>query len=414
MHICLFAHRCKDESDTGSTSADETWGGIGEFEYSLKGLPHAIRHVKELVMRGGHHDAFCTVVPEAGHKHFNKMAARFSRKYASLNQSQDGMLSWVNRQKVWSEVVRLSKRQQQAVATPSQNTVPPPSQDTASTATTFMTKKLTTPLSYTEGWHGKSFSIRHGRPGNWGSRLLSSKVRVTRHELLTLICQQLGTKEPERADIERVLTNLHLRCYGTLKTTDPDRTFVGISTTQPRRRDFVRLGGHGKDPQTTCLSVQVIMFVKVSGFVKNPSEDELELPEELRHPPSNYKNVVFTLIRWLSPHQDAILRDEQLRPICTTPFDINHALWKFSLLQSRRVSFNPTANAFASQLHMFDGKDTASRLECAENEAFAYYDLIEPESLSTFMNCTRVNLDQNDIMETITFPFHDADTYNYA
>ena len=406
MHICLLAHRCKDESDTGSTSADETWGGLGEFEYSLKGLPHAIRHVKELVMRGGHHDAFCTVVPEAGHKHFNKMAARFSRKYASLNQSQDGMLSWVNRQKVWSEVVRLSKIQHQAVATPSQ--------DTASTATTFMTKKLTTPLSYTEGWHCHTYPMRQGRPCIWGTRLLSSKVRVTRHELLTLICQRLGIKKPERADIERVLTNLHLQCYGTLKTTDPDRTFVGISTTQPRRRDFVRLGGHAKDTLTTCLSVQVIMFVKVSGFVKNPSEGELELPEELRHPPSNYKNVVFTLIRWLSPHQDAILRDEQLRPICTTPFDINHALWKFSLLQSRRVSFNPTANAFASQLHMFDGKDTASRLECAENEAFAYYDLIEPESLSTYMNCTRVNLDQNDIMETITFPFHDTDTYNFV
>ena len=85
-----------------------------------------------------------------------------------------------------SEVVRLSKRQHQAVATPSPVTVPPASQDTASTATKFMAKKLTTPLSYTEGWQGKTYPMRQGKPGVWGSRLLSSKARVTRHELLTL------------------------------------------------------------------------------------------------------------------------------------------------------------------------------------------------------------------------------------
>ena len=399
--------RCEHESDTESTGSDETWGGIGEFEYSQKGLPHALQHQTELVMRGGHHDAFCTHVSEAGHKLFNKLAARFSRKYASLNQSQDDMLSWVNRQKVWSEAVRLAKELLEHAPLP----LSPPNQESPAG---HMTKRLRTPLSFTEDWRDANYTIRNGRPSTWGSRLLSSKVRVTRHELLTLLCQQLGTKDPKREDIQRVLSNLHLQCYGTLQTTDPNRTFVGINDSQPRRRDFVRLGGTGDPEQTTCLSVHVMMFVKVSGFVKDPPGDGLELPVALRHPPSNYENVIFAVIRWLSPHPDAILRDQLLRPICPAPFDINHALWKFSRLESRRVSFNPSGNAITSQLHLFDGKDISTRLECVENEAFAYYDLIEPESLSTFMNCTRVNLEQNDIMETITFPFHDADNYNYV
>ena len=397
--------RCENESATDSTDSEATWGGIGEFEYSQKGLPHALQHVKEQVMRGGHHDAFCSTVNEAGHIHFIKLAAKFSRKYASLNQSEEGMLNWVNRQKVWSEAVRLAKVGVQLVSLP----VSPPH---GSPNNKHMVKKLGTPLPYTEGWQDASYVIRNGKPSAWGSRLFSPKVRVTRHELLTLVCTQLGTENPTRTDISRILSTLHFQCYGTLKTTDPNRTFVGINHAQPRRRDFVILCGLDKD-KTTCLSVHVIMFVKVSGFSKDPPGDGLALPLALRHPQSNYENVVFALIRWLSPHPDATLRDRALRPICTSPFDINHALWKFSKLESRRVSFNPAGTAITSQLHRFDGNDDTTRLACVEKEAFDYYDLIEVESLSTFMNCTRVNLDQNDIMETITFPFHDADTCNF-
>ena len=70
------------------------------------------------------------------------------------------------------------------------------------------------------------------------------------------------------------------------------------------------------------------MFVKVSGL----SEAGIDVPEEMRasaHNSCNEKSVTLALVRWLSPHADALLRDDQLRPVCPPPFDINHALWTF-------------------------------------------------------------------------------------
>ena len=38
-----------NESDTESTDAECTWGGLGAFEYSAKGLTHALVHAPEPV-----------------------------------------------------------------------------------------------------------------------------------------------------------------------------------------------------------------------------------------------------------------------------------------------------------------------------------------------------------------------------
>lgn len=366
-------------------------------------------------MRGGHQDAFCTSVNEEGHKHFNKMAAKFARKYASFNQTQDGMLDWVNRDKIWEEAGRLAN-------CPSPDVSPSPlttESDTAAAAD--MVQRMGVPLAYTNNWSsGVRYTIRAGRPSRWGATLLSSKVRVTRHELLTLVCTRLDIPTPKEsapkwADIARVLTHLQLRCYGTLTTAHPARTFVGISPTQPRRRDFVRICGTDKG-KTTCLSAQLLMFVKISGFTNDELDGGIRLPENLRNPKlKDQHTAVWALVRWLSPHPDALLRDKKMRPICPSPFDMNHALWKFTNLDSSRSSFPeflPSritgGKAIHEQLDMFDGSDLHARLACMQNEAFARYDLLQPESFQTFMNCTRVNQDQSSILETITIPFHDT------
>jgi hypothetical protein len=158
------------------------------------------------------------------------------------------------------------------------------------------------------------------------------------------------------------------------------------------------------------------MFVEISGFTNDALDGGIRLPENLRNPKLKDKlSVVLALVRWLSPHPDALLRDKKLRPICPSPFDMNHALWKFTNLHSSRSSFPeflPSrvtgGRAIHEQLDMFDGSDVRTRLRCMQNEAFARYDLLQPESFQTFMNCTRVNQDQSSILETITIPFHDT------
>ena len=73
--------RRSDSSDTASTDEDTGFGGSGMFEYSHKGLPHALMHATELVEQGGHHGATCTTVSESGHRFNLKMPAKFARTY---------------------------------------------------------------------------------------------------------------------------------------------------------------------------------------------------------------------------------------------------------------------------------------------------------------------------------------------
>ena len=73
------------------------------YEYGARGLPI---HAPELVKTCGSHGACCTCVAEAGHKQYIKQAANFSRTYASRNVSQDSMLGWVQRQTLWSAVIK--------------------------------------------------------------------------------------------------------------------------------------------------------------------------------------------------------------------------------------------------------------------------------------------------------------------
>ena len=140
------------------------------------------------------------------------------------------------------------------------------------------------------------------------------------------------------------------------------------------------------------------MFVRVSGFGVS-----IDLPDEMRNPPANDRDATLALVRWLSPHPNALLRDSELRPVCSAPFDINHALWKFTSLPHRRESF--TGRLFSRQLHLFAGSDNATQRANADLLAYARYDFIQIQSIDKFMNCTLVDNDGSTILETVTLPF---------
>ena len=108
--------------------------------------------------------------------------------------------------------------------------------------------------------------------------------------------------------------------------------------------------------------------------------------------------MVVTLVRWLSPHPNAVLRDSELRPVCPAPFDINHSLWKFTKLATTRESF--ARRNIQRQMHLFGGPPgLVNRLSKAR------YDLYEIENLDYFMNCTHIDEDSDTILETHVLPF---------
>lgn len=151
-----------------------------------------------------------------------------------------------------------------------------------------------------------------------------------------------------------------------------------------------------------CFSQQVQMFIQISSFGHGTG---IFLPPDLWDPKkkSNTSSVVFALVRWMSPHPNAMIRDAEKRPVCTPPFDLNHALWVFAKLAGPRDSFSD-ANV-RRQLEMFPGSNPPLKLHSASTFKRARYDLIELDSIDKFMNYTTIDDDTETILETITLPF---------
>ena len=140
------------------------------------------------------------------------------------------------------------------------------------------------------------------------------------------------------------------------------------------------------------------MFVKVSGFGQDFSG--IMLPEYLRD--ADPSSLVLALVRWLSPHDSAIIRDSKKRPICSSPFDINHALWKFTKTPRERRIFR--SRLFARQRGLFGIDEDIQRMTM-DRDRYAHYDLLDPRCFATYVNCTSIDGDPCTFLETITIPF---------
>ena len=360
--------RAENESDTNSTDEESKWGGLGKFEYSLKGLPHALFHTTELVIRGGHHMAFCSFASEQAHKVFIKLAAQFARVYASVNKSQAGMLNWVNEHALFKAVIHFGnlmtgfkrtrkKRERKTIA-------------------------FRDPLPYSRYWSAQR--VRNNRlPVQWEGQFLSAQVRLTNLELMRILCSKLKLEDSTRTHVI-LAQNLRWEFYGSLvlSTETSSRKFVGVTT---KRRDFVHLVTPQRDG--TLWSAQLLVFVKISGF-----QDFMTLPTWMRCPKDNYTSVTLALIRWLSPHPTAILRDEERRPLCSSPFDVNHALWQFTKVDRPDLTDGVVLR----------NSDCYPDVNSILSEKTARIDLIDIRTLKTHMNCTVID---DEILETITIPF---------
>ena len=154
----------------------------------------------ELLETGGHHGAFCTSLAEAAHKQGIKRAAQFSRVYRSLNTTQEGMLRWVMRQLLFTDVFLLHERAQKNEESPAS----PLSETSRRNHTSFGM-----PLSYTDKWCDMQFHQTEdgSLPAAWRETFLSKKVLISREELLALLRTKLQM-DPSLSNLQRIRKHL--------------------------------------------------------------------------------------------------------------------------------------------------------------------------------------------------------------
>ena len=234
----------------------------------MKGLPHALMHARELVETFGHHGACCTCVGEAGHKLNIKSAARLSRTYGDKNETQDGMLAYVQNDELWGDVIDINNQEDDTSSTSAEDNdgssdagsarhSRPPSVSISDTL-----HKLCEPLDVVTGW--SEVQPVNGRPPRtWGATFLSKRLLIARTELVTLVRTALGMPST-RENITLLTTQVQWECFGVAVLHDADghrRKVVGVSSTAPERRDFVRIAG---TEHNTALTVQVCLVTYTS------------------------------------------------------------------------------------------------------------------------------------------------------
>ena len=96
---------------------------------------------------------------------------------------------------------------------------------------------------------------------------MCKQIRVTRREVLTLLCSRLSWQDPNTARRQELIDELHWKWFGILETHGTGllpRKFVGIDVGGSTRRDFVRVSGPLEN--NTCLTAQILAFVEIRNF----------------------------------------------------------------------------------------------------------------------------------------------------
>ena len=208
--------------------------------------------------------AYDTCVGETGHKLYIKIAAKYSRAFASYNKSELFMLRYIQRQDLWAAVIELNEKIiQQTVleddpCSSAQEETTPVLEDNP---LVFRDRnKLLNRLPYSDSW----CDIGGGpqTPRVWGGTLLSSKILVTRDELLTLLREKLGMRATQENSF-RLATTLQWEFFGSyrvhVRESKSYRKFVGFDKNSPGRKDFVR--PQGLSNGETCYLCQVCEYI---------------------------------------------------------------------------------------------------------------------------------------------------------
>ena len=259
------------------------------------------------------------------------------------------------------------------------------------------------------------------------SRFLNAEARITRVELLDLVCSKFNL--PRAASSYMLLSSLNWT-FGH-KLTLRSRSYWVTDTRYPhfgthsrhKRRDIVTL--------TECEGVQVVMpdgsvtrkqtrlccetvcFFTLTGVRQKWSTRHLMmLPTKIKNAIDVITDSLTLLLgRYFSPHPRATERDTHSRPICPGPFGLNHCLWKYAeSTQSRHMLVNPDTGRptkyYNEQQYIFGSTPHQQNLRF-QNEKNAYFCVHLHSEIERRSHMTREYLDNtlndSDVwLETVT------------
>ena len=323
------------ESSTDETADEDDTGGFGKYSHGNIILSH--QHWVKQVIYSGCFGVHNTQAAEACHKKSMRLASARVR-HLNANSTRDSMLTYLLRHHLFEELRR------------SFQTIP------ASIKRCRHPCKLAVPMLDP---FGKPVELGDDlRNTDVQGRFLNSEARITRVELLDLVCSKF--KLPKTIASYMLLSTLnwtfgHKLILGNLSYWATDTRYPHFGTnSRPKRRDIVSL--------TECESVRVVMpdgsvttkltrlccetvcFFTVAGLRSTWSTRHMMMiPKKILHNiDPDTDSLTFLLGRYFSPHPSATARDTHHRPICPGPLGLNHCLWKYSkTAQSRSMLVDP-------------------------------------------------------------------------
>ena len=366
-------------SDTEDTSEEEKVGGCGFYSHGSTCLVH--QHFVDQVVSAGGFNVHCTQGPESKHKLCMKLAS-FRVCHRDVGTTKSSMLHYLCLRSRFDDM-----REYVSV-----NNLP---------KLRTLTFGVRLPLCSM----GSNFTSARIQ-----GTILHREARVFQVELLDLLCDKFNL--PKTRGSYRILKSLRYTIGQKLVRRDgsvwwaTDTQFTG-GDIHRRRRDILSIEGRENvGGQRNALCCEAVAFVSVSDFNSN-----VVLPADVRSEIDEHGNLDLILGRYFAPHENALQRDRQYRPICPGPLWINHCLWRYARASRDRsalvtVSGVPT-NDYQRQSHLF-GSTPAERSAAFQREKRAYFTLLSPCNILCRTNMTPCfvpgtsQLDVNTWLQTVT------------
>ena len=378
-HYYYILSRNEDDTDSCDTDDDCKIGGVGFYSHGDKCLTH--QHWVDQLIAGGSFGVHCTQSAEAVHKICMKLTSSRVR-HLHVNKTQSSMLKYLTNFCSFEELKKEFPCFRPPVVRArriSSGVWMPLYRFTEDTSGDIEQVSMSEGVSFT--------NVR------FQSKILHRDVRITRSELLDLLCIYFEMPQARESYIHLQSLRYHFgqklihedgEVYW---ATETDYTY-GTANNHRRRRDIVMLKGSVHKKYTTrsglpllrrnALCCEMMCFLRVSNL------HSLPLPRAQNH-------VTLALVRWFEPHSSCPQRDQQHRPVCPGPLNINHCLWRYAITGTNRKALvtrndDPTAG-FRRQSYMF-GNTPREQLRALALEKQQYFGLINPSSITEKVNIT--------------------------
>jgi len=340
-----------DNTDTEDTSDDSELGGWENFSHGGVGLSH--QHWVQQVVSAGSFGVHCTQAAEAFHKICMKQPAHRVR-HLDEKTTTASMLNYLKNKILFDTMI--------------DDTPSPPR------GHCDVRPGLKMPLSCGMGTNFRSLTTQ--------SVFLHPELRLTRHEILDMLCHRFRLPTNRRS--YALLETLEF-AFGQKLVTPGGQTYWA----KEGRRDILCLAGYETTMIQTrrvkndlcCEAVCFLVLRGVCAFLVTDGITTACVNEIFGH--IKQDTLTFVIGRWFEPHPLVIERDTMSRPVCPGELHINHCLRRYALTSTdRRSLFARDGRCTVRRNHLqFFGKTAQEQRTCIENERRAYYCLVLSDTI---------------------------------